>query len=128
MIKSADAAIFPNNEYVKLLRDGGIGSLENARIIADTINKYHYIYDATVDILSRHNYIANGYTDYVDRNGARQPIYMLRIEVNSYGISTGLGDLEPTEIFFLSPEYFFTGQISFRADRSFLNFFRGIPY
>jgi len=125
MIKSADAAIFPNNESVKILRDGGIATLENARIIADTINKYHYIYEAEVDILSRHRYLASGFTDYVDRNLARQPIYMMRLEVDADGITTGLGDLEPTEIFFLSPEYFFTGQISIRADRSFLHFSGG---
>lgn len=125
LIKSADAAIFPNNEYVKILRDGGLLTLQNARIIADTLNKYHYIYEAEVDILNRHRYLAKGYIDYVDRNLTRQPVYLLRIEINSEGVTTGMGDMEPTEIFFLSPEYFFTGQIGFRANNEFLNFSGG---
>ena len=125
LIKSADAAIFPANEYVKIIRDGGLFTLQNARIIADTISKYHYIYEAEVDIISKHLYYAKGYTDYVDRNGTSQPIYMIRIEVNSDGVTTGLGDMEPTDIFFLSPEYFFTGQVGFRADNRFLRFTGG---
>ena len=125
LIKSADAAIFPNNGYVQIMRDGGLATLQEARIIADTLIKYHLIYGAEVDIVSRHIYYAKGYTDYVDRNKTRQPIYMMRIEVNSNGVTNGFGDMEPTEIFFLSPEYFFTGQISFTADREFLTFSGG---
>ncbi len=125
MLKTADAAIFPSDEYLKILRDGGIYTLFNARIIADTLNKYHYIYDAEVDIINRHWYYAKGYVDYVDRNGARQPIYLMRIETNIEGVTTGFGQLEPTEIFFLSPEYFFTGEISFKADVEYLRFHGG---
>lgn len=125
LIKSADAAIFPNNEYVKILRDGGLLTLQNARIIADTLNKFHYIYEAEVDILNRHKYLAKGYINYVDRNKTKQPIYLIRIEVDGNGVTTGFGDLEPTEIFFLSPEYFFTGQISLKADNEFLYFSGG---
>ncbi len=124
-IKSADAAIFPNNEHVQIMRDGGLATLVDARIIADTLIKYHLIYEAEVNIVSKHKYYAKGYTDYVDRNLTKQQIYMIRIEVNSNGVTNGFGDLEPTEIFFLSPEYFFTGQISFTADREFLTFSGG---
>ena len=125
LIKSADAAIFPNNEYVQILRDGGLLTLHNARIIADTLNKYHYIYDAEVDILNRHRYLASGFIDYVDLNKTKQPIYLIRIEVDGNGVTTGFGDLEPTEIFFLSPEYFFTGQIGLKANNEFLHFSGG---
>ncbi len=125
LIKSADAAIFPNNEFIQIMRDGGLATMNNARIIADTLIKYHLIYDAEVDVVSRHIYYAKGYTDYIDRNLTRQQIYMMRIEVNSNGVTNGFGDMEPTEIFFLSPEYFFTGQISFTADRKFLTFSGG---
>jgi len=125
LIKSADAAIFPSNQYVKILRDGGLLTLQNARIIADTLNKYHYIYDAEVDILNRHRYFASGYIDYVDRNKTRQPVHLIRIETDQNGVTTGFGDLEPTEIFFLSPEYFFTGQIALKADMEFLHFSGG---
>ncbi len=125
LIKIGDAAIFPNNGYVKIMRDGGIYTLSNATIIADTVNKYHRIYDADVNIVSRHWYYANGYIDYVDRNGAAQSIYLYRIKMSPRGITVGYNEMEPTEIFFLSPEYFFTGQVNLRADVEFLNFFGG---
>lgn len=125
LIKIGDAAIFPNGGYVKIMRDGGIYTLRNATIIADTVNKYHRIYDAEINIVSRHWFYANGYIDYVDRNGTAQPIYLYRVKMNPQGVTVGYSEMDPTEIFFLSPEYFFTGQVSLRADKEFLNFFGG---
>ena len=125
LIKAGDAAIFPSEGYVKLLRDGGIYTLFNATIIADTLNKYHRIYDAEVDIYSRHWYYANGYIDYVDRNKTAQPVYLMRLEMSPEGQTTGFGELEPTDIFFLSPEYFFTGSIGINANQEFLRFTGG---
>lgn len=125
LIKVGDAAIFPNNGYVKILRDGGIYTLHNAIIIADTLNKYHRIYDADINIISRHWYYAKGYSDYVDRLGTAQPIYFYRISVNNRGVTSGYADLKESDIFFLSPEYYFMGQINLEADKKFLNFFGG---
>jgi len=125
LIKVGDAAIFPNNEYVKLLRDGAIYTLHNATIIADTVNKYHRIYDADVNIISRHWYYAKGYLDYVDRLGTAQPLYFYRVLVNSRGITSGYAEIQENEIFFLSPEYYYMGQVNLEADKKFLNFFGG---
>ena len=122
MVKAADAAIFPANEYLKILRDGGILTLQNARIILDTISKYHEVVEAKVDILNKQRFIASGYVNYVDRNKTKQPVFMRRLTQNEEGVTTGFGDLDPTEIFFLSPEYFFTGQISLFANRKNLYF------
>lgn len=124
MVKAADAAIFPSNEFLKILRDGGIHTLKNARIILDTLTKYHEIIDAQVDILNKQRYVASGYVNYVDRNMTKQSVFIQRITQNAEGVSTGLGVLEPTDVFFLSPEYFFTGEISFFANKKFL-FFSG---
>ena len=125
LIKVGDAAVFPNNGYVKILRNGGIYTLQNAVIIADTINKYHRIYNAEVDIISRHWYYAKGYADYVDRLGTAQPIYFYRIMVNNKGITTGYAEIEKTEVFFLSPEYFYAGEVNMEANKKFYNFFGG---
>lgn len=124
LIKVADAAIFPYDNYLKIIRDGHIPTLKNARIIADTANKYHHFYDAEVNIFSRHNYSANAYIDYVDRNSIHQPIFMNSIGVN-HGVTTALGSLPPGEIFFLSPEYFFAGDISVSPDNRNFKFTGG---
>jgi len=124
LLKVADAAIFPYENYLQIIRDGHIPTLKNARIIADTANKYHHFYDAEVNIFSKSNYSAKGYIDYVDRNEIHQPIYMNSIGVNK-GVTTALGSLPPGEIFFLSPEYFFTGDISIVADNKDFRFIGG---
>lgn len=124
MIKVADVAIFPFNKYLTIIRDGHIPTLENAIIIADTANKYHHFYDVEVNVFSKSDYSAKGYIDYVDRNFVHQPVLMTSIGVNN-GITTASGSLPPYETFFLSPEYFFTGDISVNANKENLRFTGG---
>lgn len=124
MIKVADAAIFPFNNHLTIIRDGNIPTLENARIIADTANKFHHFYQTEVNVFSKTNYSANGYIDYVDRNFVHQSVYMSSIGVNN-GITTAFGSLAAGEIFFLSPEYFFTGDISVSASKKDMRFIGG---
>jgi len=125
LIKVADAAIFPFNEVVKVMRDAKIFTLMDARIIADTINKYHHIYDAEVNIFSRHQFMANAYVDYKDRNGTAQPVFLSSISVNNIGKTIGFGDITPEDIFFLSPEYFFSGQLSLLSTQKHFRFTGG---
>ena len=117
LIKTADAAIFPNNESVKILRDAQIKTLTNALIIADTANAYHSIYDAEVNIFSKHQYSAQGWTDYEDRNGMKQPIYLSSVSANANGVTAGFGQTSEGEIFFLSPQYYFRGEVSLLGSR-----------
>ena len=124
MLKVADAAIFPYGNNLQIIRDGHIPTLKNARIIADTANKFHHFYEAEVNIFSKNNYSAEGYIDYVDRNMIHQPIKMQSIAVND-GVTTALGSLPPDEIFFLSPEYFFKGDISVVANNKNMRFTGG---
>ena len=124
LLKVGDAAIFPFQGALQIVRDGHIPTLKNARIISDTVNKYHHFYEAEVNIFSKNNYSATAYIDYVDRNMVHQPVFMSSIGVNN-GITTALGSLPPGEIFFLSPEYFFTGDISIRADNKDFRFTGG---
>lgn len=122
LIKVADAAIFPYNETVNILRDAEIRTLDNALIITDTLNAYHSIYDAEVNIFSRSNYMANGWLDYSDRNEMKQPVYFSTVSPNNEGVTTGFGQIPEQEIFFLSPEYFFKGEVSMLASREDLRF------
>lgn len=121
LLKVADAAIFPKNKKLQIIRDGQIPTLIDSRIIADTINKFHSFYNAEVNIFSKHKYSAKGYIDYVDRNKIHQAIFMNDIGVNK-GMTSAYGSLPPSDIFFLSPEYYFTGDISVRADEKYFRF------
>ncbi len=122
LIKVADVAIFPDGASVRILRDAKINTLSNALIIADTANSYHSVYDAEVNIYGKEQYTAKGWLDYTDRFEKKQPIYMSSISVNEDGISMGFGNIPEGEIFFLSPEYNFKGEVSFMANRKNLRF------
>lgn len=61
---SADAKIYPGDSTLSVGSGGKIARLTNARIVADTINEYHVINRATVDISGRKEYTASGYYEY----------------------------------------------------------------
>jgi hypothetical protein len=52
-IKVADSKIFPDSNKVIIKENAVIQTLENAKIVMDTITGYHYLYDGKVDILGR---------------------------------------------------------------------------
>lgn len=63
-IVAADAFIYPHKGDVEIEKGGLMKKLENAEIIADTLNKYHVIKEATVNILGRRSYKASGKYEY----------------------------------------------------------------
>jgi hypothetical protein len=122
LIKTADAAVFPHNEMVSVLPKGKLAPLEEADILIDTSNLYHTIYDAEVNILSRKKYTASGKLDYKDMNATVQPIEMKKVYVDDAGRSVAEGIIPKGEIFFLSPQYFFTGTVTMHAQDPLLHF------
>lgn len=63
-IVSADAFVYPDSGHVEILPHAKMRRLENARIVADTLNKNHVINRATVDITGRRTYKASGFYEY----------------------------------------------------------------
>ncbi len=63
-IKSADALIYLADGKARVEPGAKITTLENAKIIADSINRYHVINRATVDIEGRKMYKASGFYEY----------------------------------------------------------------
>lgn len=122
LIKTGDAAVFPGNQAVTILQKGKLAPLENATILVDTANLYHTIYEAEVQIHSRKSYTASGKLDYKDMNGTVQPIQMTKVFTDSSGQSEAIGKIPKGEIFFLSPEYFFTGTVIMHARDPLLHF------
>ena len=125
LIKVADAAIFPDDEVIRISRCAKINTLTRALIIADTVNTYHSIYDAEVNIFGKAQYTAKGWVDYSDKNGMKQPIFMSSISTNVDGVTTAFGQIPKEEIFFLSPEYFYRGEVSLLASRKDFRFSGG---
>ncbi len=122
IIKVADAAVFPGDGKVEILKDAVMTPLEDAYVIADTSNKYHMFYNATVNIDSKHKYNAKGSYDYIDKNAKPQEIKMTEITVDNSGSTYANGFVPKETVFFLSPSFYFTGDVILKATRKNLEF------
>ena len=63
-MKSADAFIYPSDGKILVWPDARIDTLYDAKIIADTLSKFHVINKATVKLKGRNTYNASGYYEY----------------------------------------------------------------
>ncbi|MFK8161755.1 MAG: hypothetical protein AB8H12_04765 [Lewinella sp.] len=63
-VASADAKIYPGDGKLQVEPGAKITEITDARIVADTINEYHVINRATVNILGRKEYRASGFYEY----------------------------------------------------------------
>jgi len=122
MIRVADAAVFPGDGRVTILSDGDMEALKGATIIANRKQKLYRIYDASVNVESRKNYTATGYSDYIDENGNVEPLYFDPVVVDSSDNTFGISGNHRREMFALSSHFEFTGNIELHADRPFLTF------
>lgn len=122
IIRVADAAIFPGDGKLNILKDAQVETLLNAEILADTASRFHHIYNANVNIYSSHNYVATGSIDYVDYLGDASPITLNSINVDSLGRTYAFGNIPAEDEFNLSPQYAYTGDVKISSWEAFLHF------
>lgn len=63
-IRSCDAFIYPDKELVQIELGGKMSTLENARIVCDTITKQHVINKVTVNVKGKKLFEGSGYYQY----------------------------------------------------------------
>jgi hypothetical protein len=129
-IKSADAFIYEEKGDIEILPGGKMKQLVNARIVADTINRYHTINRATVDILGKKLYKATGYYEY-NIPGYVQEIFFNNIVGQRRGGGTlytknvrtsAGGDIKETDKFRMDVKTLFKGTIVLDASKRNLRF------
>lgn len=121
-IRVADAAIFPADRKITVKPDAKMNTIADAKILANSVTRYHEIYDAVVDIRARRDYKAIGNYDYVDENGTRQQVFMREIGVDPSFQTVGNGRVSDTTGFKLNKDFYFTGNLTLFANNEFLNF------
>lgn len=122
MIRVADVAVFPGDGKVTILSDGNMQPLQGASIIANRKNKVHRIYNASVKVNSRKDYVAEGYLDYTDEDGTVEPVFFSPIVVDETGVTRGKAKTGKGDEFALSSHFSFTGEIELKADEPYLTF------
>jgi hypothetical protein len=129
-IKTADAYVYPNGGTVKIEPGGKMAQFKDAKIVADTSNKYHNINRCTVDIFGKKLFKATGYYQY-DVPSYKQEIFFENIVGEEKGgghsgigsvLTTGSGEIKEDKGFRMDEKAFFKGNIILSANKPNLRF------
>ena len=129
-VAAADALVYPSDGRLSIGTGGEIAELTGARIVADTVNKYHVIDSATVRLVGRKDYRASGYYRY-DLPGRAQRLYFADIIGERIGkgqrdqksaVTRASGEVTADERFFIDEAVRFQGAIGLDASRQELDF------
>ncbi|MCR9098681.1 MAG: hypothetical protein NXI25_01945 [bacterium] len=127
---AADAFVYPDSNFVKIGEDGEMATLENARIVADTLNQNHVIKRATVDVKGRRFYQASGFYEY-NVGDREQEIEFENIVGQPLGkgpyderpvVTVGKGEVTEEDEFYIDQRTEFQGEIGLRAETKNLSF------
>ena len=130
LIRSCDAFIYTETGDIEILPGGVMTTLNNAQIVADTINKNHVINRATVDILGRKDYKATGYYEY-NIADKKQEIFFSEIVGARVGKGSraekatetrALGSVEEEQQFYIDKKTKYLGEIGLSSSSQNLNF------
>jgi hypothetical protein len=121
-IKVADSRIVPDSGKIIIRRKAKIDPLENAFILTNDITKYYEIYDADVEINSKHDYIATGIYDFIDINGTKQNIFFSEMRPDTTDQTHGTGFIKKNKDFKLSPNFNFYGDVNLVSTNPSLEF------
>ncbi|MFN8354499.1 MAG: hypothetical protein U0Y10_08640 [Spirosomataceae bacterium] len=86
-IKSADAKIIPDKGLVAIRRDAAMQAFKNAKVVLDTLNEYHRLANANIQIISRKQFEGDGIYQYVHAKGDTSKIKMSSFEFKEKAIA-----------------------------------------
>lgn len=121
-IRVADAAIFPTDKKIVINPGAKMNTIPDAKILTNTVTRYHEIYDAVIDIKGKKKYTGIGNYDYVDELDFRQKIFLRDLGVDPSLQTVGNGFIADSSGFTISNDFDFAGNILLYANREFLNF------
>lgn len=118
----ADAAIYPVDLSVTILKEANMVPLEGAKVLANTTTKYHEINDAEVKINGKNGYLASGSYVYIDKNDMKQNIFFSNVSVDTTLQTVASGTVLIEQGFTLSPAFEYFGDVGLLASREALEF------
>ena len=121
-IRVGDATVFPGDGTVVIKKNAKMQTLENSKIVANNVTKYHTIYNCRTNIYGRRDYVSSGDYDYVDENGQKEKIHFDMISLDTAYQTYAKGKIGITDNFTLSPQFMFTGTVYLYASKKNLTF------
>ncbi|MBC7411084.1 MAG: hypothetical protein H7331_01350 [Bacteroidia bacterium] len=122
LINVADARVYPDSGNVIIRKDANMDELRNCKIAANSVTKYHEIYNATAKLFSRKSYTGSGTVDYTDELKQKFPIKLNKIDVDTTYQTFAEGDITDDMKFKLSPQFEYIGKVKLQAANEFLYF------
>lgn len=121
-INVADARIFPDNGEVTIFKNAVIDTLEKAKIMANTVTKYHQIRNVTANIYGRYSYMANGDYQYLDENDNAFNIRFNTIQPDTNRQTIAEGKIAEKDKFKFNDYFSFAGKVRLEASNQYLFF------
>ena len=113
-VRVGDAKIYPDSMKVTVRKNAVMDPLNNARIVAPFVTKFHTFTNANVNITSRKKYEGNAKYPYYDRDSVLTVLDMKSIKyLNS--VTQAEGAIEQKDNFKLSKEFDFYGTVKIVA-------------
>ena len=128
-INIADSRVMPDSGKAIIRENAEMDMLQNARITADTLNKYHSIDKVTIKINGRTDCIGAGTYTYFDKNKKPQKFYLDQIYVVSKKFLEGKTLIPDSINFFVGPKIGFRGNTilhSYDKNLEYNGFFKGM--
>jgi hypothetical protein len=122
----ADARIYPDSNRVIIHKKADMEEFKNSKIIANSVTKYHTIYNAKVKITAKRKYVAEGDYSYMDENKKEQIIHFANITLDSTLQTYAKGEIKESEKFMLSLHFEYKGKVELKAADIGLNFTGGV--
>ncbi len=121
-INVADARIFPDSGDVTIEKKAKIWTLQNAGVLANTVTKYHRLFNGVIDIYGKKSYSGTADYNYVDETASEQRVHFDRVATDGSGQTIGEGSILESNNFKLSPYFDYKGQINLKASNQLLTF------
>ncbi len=121
-IEVADAYIFPHQGNVDIGYRASMNLLENAKVLANKVNRQYQIYDATIAVKGAKDFSGTGIYDYLDAFGNSYQLHFDKIWVDTSILTLASGKVDADDPFMLSPYFDFQGEVQLSADASNLIF------
>jgi len=129
-IQSCDAIVYTDTGELEIFKGGKMSTLENCKIVCDTLTRNHVINRATVDIEGKKSYTAKGFYEY-NVKGKNQEIQFDNIVGKRYGKgknsekktrTTAKGEVLESDNFYIDLKTEFRGEITLTGDKKPLDF------
>ncbi|HEY0029506.1 MAG TPA: hypothetical protein VGC65_02015 [Bacteroidia bacterium] len=121
-INVADARIYPEKGDVIIDKEAVMRTFTNAKIVANSITKYHNLYNCTVNVFARKKYAGSGFYDYVDELKTKQTFYFSNVSVDTTFQTFAETNIPDSSKFRLSPNFEYKGKVKLKSTANYLVF------